>query len=75
MRCLLYILYIARNPVSEMTILLHRDNTMNPRYNDIRYNSKIRYNVNLVCTKISGPCIFINIPMFFFRKTYILCIC
>ena len=25
--------------------------TVNPLYNDIRYNSKIRYNVNLVCTK------------------------
>ena len=32
--------------------------TVNPLYNDIRYNSKIRYNVNLVCTKISGSCIF-----------------
>ena len=31
---------------------------MNPLNNDIRYNSKIRYNVNLVCTKISGSCIF-----------------
>ena len=30
--------------------------TVNPLYNDIRYNSKIRYNVNLVCTKISGSC-------------------
>ena len=32
--------------------------TVNPLYNDIRYNSKIRYNVNLFCTKISGSCIF-----------------
>ena len=32
--------------------------TVNPPYNDIRYNSKIRYNVNSVCTKISGSCIF-----------------
>ena len=31
---------------------------MDPLYNDIRYNSKIRYNVNLVYTKISGSCIF-----------------
>ena len=31
--------------------------TVNPLYNDIRYNSRIRYNVNLVCTKISGSCI------------------
>ena len=30
---------------------------MNPLYNDIRYDSKIRYNVNVVCTKISGSCI------------------
>ena len=49
---------------------------MNPLYKDIRYNSKIRYNVTLGCTKISGLCIFfIDIPMLFFRKTYILCIC
>ena len=27
--------------------------TVNTLYNDIRCNSKIRYNVNLVCTKIS----------------------
>ena len=33
-------------------------NTVNPLYNDIGYNSKIRYNANLVCTKISGSCIF-----------------
>ena len=32
--------------------------TVNPLYNDIRYNSEIRYSVNLVCTKISGSCIF-----------------
>ena len=32
--------------------------TVNPLYNDIRYNSKIRYYVNLVRTKISGLCIF-----------------
>ena len=32
--------------------------TVNPLYNDIPYNSKIHYNVNLVCTKISGSCIF-----------------
>ena len=44
--------------------------TVNPVYNDIRYNSKIRYNVNLVRTKISGTCIFfIVIHKLFFRKT------
>ena len=32
--------------------------TVNLLYNDIRYNSKIRYNVNPICIKISGPCIF-----------------
>ena len=43
--------------------------TVNPLYNDIRYNSTIRYNVNLVCTKISGSCIFFIVtPMLFFRK-------
>ena len=32
-------------------------NTVNPLYNDIRYN-KILNNANLFCTKISGSCIF-----------------
>ena len=32
--------------------------TVNPLYNDIRYDSEIRYNVNSVCTKISESCIF-----------------
>ena len=31
---------------------------VDPLNNDIRYNSKIRYNVNLVCIKISGWYIF-----------------
>ena len=34
--------------------------TVNPLYNDIRYNSIIRYNVNSVCTKISGEAILTN---------------
>ena len=36
--------------------------TLNPLYHDIRYNSKIHYNVNSVCTKISGS----SIILFFF---------
>ena len=32
--------------------LWKKGNTVNPLYNDIRYNSQIRYNVNLVCTNI-----------------------
>ena len=32
--------------------------TVNSLYNDIRYNSKIRYNVNLVRTKISDRVFF-----------------
>ena len=36
--------------------------TMNPLYNDIRYNSLFRYNVNLACTKICESCIFIPRP-------------
>ena len=39
--------------------------TVNPLYKDIRYNSKICYNVNLVCTKISGLCIFSLIFLFY----------
>ena len=43
--------------------------TVNPLYNDIRYNSKFHNNVNLVCTKFSGSCTFsIDIPILFFRK-------
>ena len=34
---------------------------MDPLYNGIRYNSKIRYNVNSVCTKISGSCIWSHV--------------
>ena len=30
----------------------------NPFYNDTRYNSNIRYSVNLICTKTNGSCIF-----------------
>ena len=36
-------------------------NIVNPVYNDIRYNSKIRYSVNSDCTKISGSCIFFSL--------------
>ena len=44
-------------------------NAVNPFYNNIRYNSKLCYNVNLVCTKINGSCFFfIDIPILFFRK-------
>ena len=32
--------------------------TVNPLYNDIRYNSKIRYNVNLVAQKSAGRVFF-----------------
>ena len=38
--------------------LVNKPCTMNPLYNAIRYNSKIRHNVNSVCTKISGSCVF-----------------
>ena len=50
-------------------------NTVNPLYNNIRYNNKIHYNVNLVCTKIRGSCIFfVVVPMLVLGKTYILCV-
>ena len=45
--------------------------TLNPLYNDIRYtsNSKIRYNVNSVWTKISGSGIFsLTVPCYSFGK-------
>ena len=66
---------------SSCLIDFHYHCTVNPLYNDIRYNSKIRYNVDLVYTKISGSCFllllffFIVIPILFLRKTYVLCIC
>ena len=44
--------------------------TVNPLYNDIRYNNKIHYNVYSVCTYI-----FVDSPMLFFRETYVLDIC
>ena len=38
--------------------------TVNPLYNGIGYNSKIHYNDNLICTKISGSCIFsLTLPL------------
>ena len=40
--------------VGEVLVTVTVVYTVNPLYNDIRYNSKIRYNVNSVCTKISG---------------------
>ena len=45
------------------------DCTVNSLYNDIRYNSKIRYNVNAVCTKINGSFIFsLTIPSYSLGK-------
>ena len=38
---------------------------VNTLYNDVRYNSNCRYNINLVCTKISGSCIFSLILPFY----------
>ena len=54
--------------------LWNERSTANPLYNDIRYNIKIRYNISPTCTKISGSCIFffIDSPMLFFGKTYVL---
>ena len=43
--------------------------TMNLLCNDIRDNSKIRYNVNPVCTKLRGPCIsLLTVPCFSLGK-------
>ena len=53
--------------------LLRTYNTVNPLYYDIRYNSKIRYNVNSVCTKNQRIVyFFIDGPLLFFKKTYVL---
>ena len=48
--------------------------TVNPLYNDISYNSKIRYNVNLVCTKISRACISSLIFPFYSPGKHTFCI-
>ena len=40
-------------------------NTVNPVNNDIRYYSKIRYNIILVSTKISGSCFFVLLLLSF----------
>ena len=48
---------------------------VNPLYNDICYYSKIHYNVNLVCIKISGLCIFSLIFPFYSSGKHVLCIC
>ena len=48
-----------------MQMKCHFSTTLNPLYNDIRYNNKIRYNVNSVYTKIEGSCIFsITVPYY-----------
>ena len=44
--------------INNMKEQIQEVTTVNPLYNGIRYNSKICYNVNLVCTKISESCIF-----------------
>ena len=48
----------VRKHVLDSTRPTDQKSTVNPLYNDTHYNSKIRYNVNSVCTKISGSCIF-----------------
>ena len=46
--------------------------TVNPLYNDIRYNSKIRYNV--VCTKNYESCIFSLIFPFYSSGRHTFCV-
>ena len=43
--------------------------TMNPLCNDIRDYSKLRYNVNPICTKLRGSCIsLLTVPCFSLGK-------
>ena len=49
-------------------------NKVNSLYNDIRYNSKIRYNVNLVCSKISGSYMFSLMFPFYSPGKHTFCI-
>ena len=46
--------------------------TVNPLYNDIRYNSKNRYNGDSICTNTSGSSIFTDILMLLYGKTFVL---
>ena len=46
--------------------------TVNPFYNDIRYNSMFCYNVNSVCTKIADRDCFHWQFHVIFRKTHVL---
>ena len=55
-RLLLDRVYMQSGP--SFTKLFRR--TVNPLYNDIRYNSKIRYNVSSVCTKKSADRVFFH---------------
>ena len=49
--------------------------TVNHLYNDIRYNSKNRYNVRSAQKSADRVFFFIDSPMLFFRKTYVLDSC
>ena len=43
--------------------------TVNPLHNDIGYNSKIRYNINLTCTRFGISCIFsLTVPCYCLGK-------
>ena len=48
--------------------------TVNPLYNDTRYNSKIRHTVNFVSTKISGSCIVSLIFPFYSTGEHTFCV-
>ena len=49
--------------------------TVNPLYNDIRYNSKFVITSSWSAQKIGGSLFFIDSPMLFFRKTYVVDTC
>ena len=51
-----------------------QQNTVNSLYNDIHIKSKICYNVNLVCTKISGSCFFSLIFPFYSSRKHTFCV-
>ena len=51
------------------TTIQQTENTANPFYNDIRYDSKTPYNVNSVFTKINGSCSFsMTVPCYSLGK-------
>ena len=59
----------AVRPSISRLVIFPAVSIVNPLCNDIRYNSKIRYNVNPICTKVSGSYTFsLTVPCYSLGK-------